>query len=77
MLKVIAGRVSDELYESTIGEMNRNPEKYSNRFKSHMIHMVDSCSRGYIRPIEVDDAWRLGYVPDFFLVRPSMYVNIL
>ena len=70
---VIKNRVSDELYEKTIGVMNANPTEYSLGYKKRMIHLVDSVSRGYSTPLEAYDALTLGYVPEHLLARRSLY----
>ena len=74
---VIPGRVSDELYDLTIGELNKNPMKYNLYYKTRIIHMIDSCSRGYISPMEAYDAWNADYFPSFLEVRPSRYRHLI
>jgi hypothetical protein len=70
---VIEGRVSDELYEKTIGAINAAPLEYSAGYKNRMIHLVDSVSRGYSSPLEAYQALTLGYVPEHLLARKSKY----
>lgn len=69
--------VSDELYDLTIGEINRNPMKYSHGYKTRIIHMIDSCSRGYITPMECYDAWKSKTFPIALELRPSKYQHLL
>ena len=75
--KHIDGRISDELLSATILKLNRNPENYTANYKNRMIHMIDSCSRGYITPMECWGAVRLGYVPENLIVRESAYSHLV
>jgi predicted component of type VI protein secretion system len=70
-------RVSDELYSASIAPMNHNPEKYSLSYKTAMIHLIDSVSRGYTTPAEAWDAIALGYVPEHLTVRKSAYQHLV
>lgn len=74
---VIPGRVSDELYSASIGKLNANPTAYSLGYKTRIIHMIDSVSRGYISPMEAYDALNAGYFPIILETRPSNYVHLL
>lgn len=69
--------VSDELYNKTIGMLNRNPEKYNLYYKTCIIHMIDSVSRGYITPMEAYDAIDQKYFPEHLKVRESNYSHLL
>jgi len=69
--------VSDELYDKTIGMLNRNPAAYSDRYKNCIIHMIDSVSRGYITPMEAYDAIEAEYFPEYLKVRKSNYSHLL
>ena len=70
-------RVSDELYEKSIGKINKNPEKYSFYYRQCIIHLIDSVSRGYISPLEAYDALAADYFPEILMVRPSSYSHLL
>ena len=74
---VIPGRVSDELYEKSIGKLNANPEDYSPEYKDCIIHLIDSVSRGYISPFEAYDALEARYFPMHLETRPSLYRHLL
>lgn len=69
--------VSDELYDKTIGELNKNPEKYTACYKNCIIHMIDSVSRGYTTPMEAYDAIDQKYFPEHLKVRESNYSHLL
>lgn len=69
--------VSDELYDKSIGELNRNPTKYSLYYKTCIIHMIDSVSRGYITPLEAYDALKADYFPECLKIRESKYSHLL
>ena len=75
--KIIPDRISDELWDKTIGMLNANPEKYSQNYKTCVIHAVDSCSRGYITPAELYAAMGADYFPEYLTVRPSLYAHML
>jgi len=77
MNKVIPNRVSDELYAKSIGEINKNPEKFSLEYKTKIIHLIDSCSRGYISPMVANDALNMKYFPSFLEVRESKYSHLI
>jgi hypothetical protein len=74
---IIPGRVSDELYDKTIGELNKNPSKYSYSYKTRIIHLIDSVSRGYTSPMEAYEAWKSKYFPAFLETRKSAYFHLL
>lgn len=69
--------VSDELYDKSIGKLNRNPEKFSWYYKTCVIHLIDSVSRGYITPLEAYDALAADYFPEHLTVRKSRYQHLL
>ena len=69
--------VSDELYDKSIGELKRNPLKYSLSYKTRIIHLIDSVSRGYISPMEAYDALNADYFPITLELRPSAYQHLL
>jgi hypothetical protein len=70
-------QVSDALYDASIGKLNANPEKYHHMYKTRIIHMIDSVSRGYITPGEAYDALKADYFPIVLEVRPSAYAHLL
>ena len=74
---VIPGRVSDELYDKSIGELNANPLKHSAEYKYCVIHLIDSVSRGYITPAEAYEALAAPYFPEHLLIRPSLYQHLV
>ncbi|MCK9519681.1 MAG: hypothetical protein M0R74_11760 [Dehalococcoidia bacterium] len=74
---VISGRVSDELYDRSIGMLNRNPEKFSWDYKTRIIHLIDSVSRGYTTPMEAYEAIAADYFPMHLEVRESAYQHLL
>ena len=69
--------VSNELYDKAIGELNRNPLLYSYSYKTRIIHLIDSVSRGYITPIEAYDALNADYFPIVLELRQSAYQHLL
>ena len=69
--------VSDDLWDASIGKLNKNPEKYSLGYKTRIIHMIDSVSRGYITPMEAYDALKADYFPSFLEIRPSSYQHLI
>lgn len=71
------GLVSDELWDASIGKLNKNPEKYSLGYKTRIIHMIDSVSRGYISPMEAYDALKADYFPIVLETRPSVYQHLI
>ena len=73
----IPGRVSDELYAASIGKLNANPMKYSLGYKTRVIHLIDSVSRGYTTPAEAYEALSADYFPAYLEVRPSAYVHLI
>ena len=74
---VIKGRVSDELYEKSIGMLNKNPLKFSGGYKNRIIHMIDAVSRGYISPMEAYVATEAPCFPSFLEIRKSAYVHLI
>lgn len=74
---VIKGRVSNELYSKSIEELNTNPMKYSLGYKTRIIHLIDSCSRGYISPMEAYEALDADYFPIALETRPSLYQHLI
>lgn len=69
--------VSDELYDKSIGKLNKNPMDYSYYYKTCIIHLIDSVSRGYITPAEAYDALSVDYFPEYLTVRESAYMHLL
>ena len=74
---VIPGRVSDELYMASIGKLNASPLKYSHGYKTRIIHLIDSVSRGYTSPMEAYDALAAEYFPSNLEVRRSKYQHLI
>lgn len=74
---VIPSRVSDELYDKSIGELNRNSTKYSLSYKTCIIHLIDSVSRGYTSPMEAYEALDAKYFPQHLELRESKYKHLL
>lgn len=70
---VIKNRVSDELYDKSIGMLNADPLGFSLHYKTCIIHMIDSVSRGYTTPMEAYDALKADYFPAWLTVRRSAY----
>ena len=75
--KVIPGRVSDELYDASIGKLNADPTKYSDGYKNRIIHLIDSVSRGYTSPMEAYDALEAKYFPAWLETRESAYAHLI
>lgn len=75
--KVSPTLVSDELYDKSIGELNRNPQMYNHYYKCKVIHLIDSVSRGYTTPLEAHQALNVKYFPDYLLVRESAYSHLV
>lgn len=74
---VIPGRVSDELYDKSIGKLNRDPCGYSLGYKTRIIHLIDAVSRGYVTPMEAYDALNADHFPAYLEVRDSAYAHLL
>lgn len=74
---VIPGRVSAALYDASIGELNRHPKKQSLPYKTRIIHLIDSVSRGYTSPMEAWDALGAKYFPIYLEVRESAYAHLI
>ena len=74
---VIPGSVSDELYAVSIGMLNDHPEKFALGYKTRVIHLIDSVSRGYTSPMEAYDALNADYFPVILEVRPSAYQHLI
>lgn len=77
LAKHIPGRVSDELYDKSIGMLNRNPLKYDADYMNCIIHMIDAVSRGYISPMEAYEALDAEYFPEHLKVRRSAYQHLV
>lgn len=73
----IEGRVSDDLYDKSIGKLNKNPMDYPLEYKTRIIHLVDSVSRGYTSPMEAYDALAAKYFPIYLETRKSAYMHLL
>ena len=69
--------VTDELYDASIGKLNKNPSKYSYSYKTCIIHLIDSVSRGYTSPMEAFDALEAEYFPEYLTDRESAYQHLL
>jgi len=65
------------LYDKSIGLLNKNPEKYSLGYKTRIIHLIDSVSRGYTTPREAYEALRASYFPAWLEVRESAYQYLI
>ena len=74
---VIPGRVSDELYEKSIGVLNKHPMDFSYEYKTRIIHLIDSVSRGYTSPAEAYMAIESDYFPIHLECRRSNYQHLL
>jgi hypothetical protein len=74
---IIPGRVSDELYDASIGKLNANPMGYSLQYKICIIHLIDSVSRGYTSPMEAYEALTAKYFPEHLRTRESAYAHLL
>ena len=74
---VIQENVSDDLYQASIGKLNKNPDRYSWSYKTRIIHLIDSVSRGYTSPMEAYDALAADYFPAYLEVRESAYRHLL
>lgn len=70
-------RVSDELYDNSIGKLNADPMRYSYTHKTKIIHLIDSVSRGYTTPAEAYEALEAQYFPAWLEVRESAYAHLL
>jgi len=69
--------VSDELYDASIGRLNADPLKYSHEYKTRIIHLIDSVSRGYTSPMEAYGALKADYFPMHLELRESAYSHLL
>jgi hypothetical protein len=75
---VIAGRVSDSLYDRSIGRLSTpSGMKQSLGYKTRMIHLIDSVSRGYTTPLEAYEALTQPYFPAYLELRNSAYKHLL
>ena len=74
---VIPNRVSDELWDKSIGKLNNNPMDYSHTYKNRIIHLIDSVSRGYTSPMEAYQALDADYFPAYLETRESAYQHLL
>lgn len=70
-------RVSDELYEKSIGMLNADPLGYTLYYKTCIIHMIDAVGRGNISPMEAYEALEMPYFPEHLKVRESAYQHLL
>lgn len=70
---VIAHRVSDELWDKSVGMLNADPMRYNRGYKDCIIHLIDSVSRGYTTPLEAYEALSADYFPAGLIVRRSAY----
>ena len=77
MNSVITGRVSSELYDKSIGMLNKDPLRFSEGYKNRIIHMIDAVSRGYISPMEAYGAMEAPYFPILLEVRKSAYAHLI
>jgi hypothetical protein len=69
--------VSDELYEKSIGKINKAPLDYTLSYKTRVIHLIDSVSRGYTSPMEAYEALGQTYFPIVLECRESAYKHLL
>lgn len=74
---VIPGRVSDELYDKSIGKLNRDPMRYNHGYKTRIIHLIDSVSRGYTSSTEAYGALEMRDFPEHLEFRESNYKHLL
>ena len=74
---VIPGLVSDELYDASIGMLNKDPMRFNHYYKTKIIHLIDSVSRGYTSPMEAYDAINAKYFPEHLTVRESTYRHLI
>ena len=44
--------------------------------KNRWIHLLDCLDKGNASPMEVQDALRLGYVPEYMCIRESRYSHL-
>lgn len=75
----ILGRLSDELHDKTIMWLN-NTEHGMNQdlgYKTRLIHLADSVSRGYTRPAKAYAAMEADYFPVCLELRDSAYAHLL
>lgn len=66
-----------ELYEKAIVPMNQNPLRYNADYKTCIIHMVDSVSRGYTTKSEAYEALKQSYFPEYLRIRKSAYMHLV
>ena len=71
---IIPERVSDELYDKSIGMLKLGS---SLAYKTRIIHMVDAVSRGTITPMEAYQALDADYFPIALETRESAYAYLL
>ncbi len=72
---VIPGRVSDDLWDKSIGKLNKNPSLYGRHYSRLLVHLIDSVSRGYTSPLEAYDAMKQKYFPSILTSRRSAHEN--
>ena len=75
--KVKPELVSDELYTKSIGMLNANPTAFTHMYKTRIIHLIDSVSRGYTTPMEAYNALKAPYFPIILETRKSVYMHLL
>ena len=74
----IPGRISDELYNKSIGYLKTDKGmKNSLTYKTLVIHLIDSVSRGYTSPMEAYDALKAPYMPIWVTTRESAYSHLV
>jgi ribosomal protein S17 len=76
-LNKVTIEISDELWEKSIGKLNKNPSKYDAHYKNLIIHLIDSVSRGYTTPWEAYEALEADYFPEYLTVRKSAYMHLI
>ena len=76
---IIEGRVSNELYEASIGWLNKpeNVMRLNFGYKTRIIHLIDSVARGYTSPMEAYEALKAPYFPAYLETRESAYKHLL
>lgn len=73
----IPNRVSDELWDKSIGKLNKDPMNYTLGYKTRIIHLIDSVSRGYTSPMEAYEALEAEYFPTHLELRKSAYQHLI
>ena len=70
-------RVSNALWDASIGKLNKDPANYGRYYNRLIIHMIDSVSRGYTSPVEAYDALAAEYFPEYLTARRSAYEHTI